>query len=613
GSLENSGRIYMDIHRPNGAMLTWIYGIRAEGSSLTNSGEVDITARGSLNLADTRVTGIEFTGNNLTNTGVLTISATGGSSALNGFSDARAKGIYTQGNLINTRDITVTAVGGIETTPNISGDAYAHGIETDGNLTLDSRGVIRVSAQRSPGYTGGLVEAQQVKVTSGTTTIVGYAMELAPQVDFTATYQGAIHVNSGASAQFSNAVLYLSVPANFDAQEYYDIPMLVQGAATADQFASIGGLPPEYKAKLINGNGVVPQQIQFLFSPEDSVALIGSQVMNEFDGQLHGIIGDQIMTPVLFDLLQSQGTTPLGLVSLASPMDSKPFMASLGPVPPMIPELTPDRNTLFFTPVLLSSDRDHPTRGYDALRHGFLAGFTREITADEFYLGLHGGRSETEIDYRGQGFEQRMDQVESYFLGAHALYVHDERWFGSAMASSFFSSTDYADHTPTNRERAHYDAMGIRGDFTLGRRWQLGNHHLIPEVGISTLWNQRDEFTTTNPDHIPVTYGAMEEWDFYGRLGLRWLTTLTTDSGLKITPHVGLGLTQMLTDGEFSNTLTANDLPKTVTDGVDKTQARLDLSLSLGVEPYQVMVGYSGSWSREVRNDFLWLRLGISF
>ncbi|MCG8567887.1 MAG: hypothetical protein MI747_22705, partial [Desulfobacterales bacterium] len=170
GSLENSGRISMDIYRPTGTMFTWIHGIRAEGSSLVNTGDLEVSARGGLSLADARATGIEFTGTSLNNSGTLTISARGGSSNFSGFSDARAKGIYTQGNLINTKDITVTATGGIETTPNITGDAYAYGIETDGNLTLDSRGLIQVSALPAPGYTGGVQEAHQVEVTSGTTT-----------------------------------------------------------------------------------------------------------------------------------------------------------------------------------------------------------------------------------------------------------------------------------------------------------------------------------------------------------------------------------------------------------------------------------------------------------
>ncbi len=609
GSLENSGAVSMTAIRPSHTFISHFYGIQSQGQYMVNSGDIRMDITAGNNMGQALGVGLEFTGNSLINGGDILVNAVGNSSALSGWGTGTAKGIYTQGDLVNTGAITLTAVAGVDTNTNLSEDATAYGIETVGNLSLDSRGLIRVEALPAPGYGGGTQDAYQVYVTSGTTTITGYAMELAHQAQLTETYHGAIGVAGGGSVTFSDAVLHLTIPDQFSIEEIYELPMLVEGAPVSDQFARLGSLPPEYKATLVDGGGGSLQKVRFFFGPEDSVALMASQLQNEFDGQIHAMLGDQILIPVLFDRLPP-GTLP---TAFRMPDHPQAFLAGLdGPVPARkYPEL--DRTMVFAVPLLLTSHRDHSTRGYGAERNGFLTGLTHEVALNRLYLGAHAGLGRTEVDYTGAGFEHRFDRSRGYLVGGHGLYRMDGDWLVSGMASLFLRDTDYADHAPNNRERAGYDALAFRAEVKAGRILNLARHHFIPEAGLSFLWNRRDAFTTENLDNPDVTHGRMDAWDLYGRLGIRYVTAFTSDSGRVFRPLAGFSLTRVLTDGDYASILVASEIPRKVVDTVDRTTAALDLSLSTDATPFDITVGFSMTLSEESENHFFWLKMGRSF
>ncbi|MCG8567094.1 MAG: hypothetical protein MI747_18625, partial [Desulfobacterales bacterium] len=245
GEVENHGDITINILRQGNYYFHYTTGLFSNGNTLVNTGNMNITLdAGTINVnghsGTVSGTGISFSGNTMTNSGDITHVARGGIITGTGTqAAATARGIWTNGSIHNTGTITVQAIGGKyranSSTPFTGDDSTAYGIYASGNLTLNSEGLIWVSAQPAPGQSDGDQKAYQVYVNSGTTTLTGYSMELSNQAQFNSTYKGAIKVNSGAGLAFNNTVLYLSMSNSFTGQEEYEIPMLEEGASAADQ------------------------------------------------------------------------------------------------------------------------------------------------------------------------------------------------------------------------------------------------------------------------------------------------------------------------------------------------------------------------------------------
>ena len=617
GSLENYGNITLDIHKQSAPLFAAIYGAICTGDSMVNTGNVKVNVQAGISTSTNPFTlalGISFAGNSIVNSGDINVVGKGGELTGTGtVVYARCYGITANGaSVLNTGRISVEATGGKHRTnssqPFIGDDADAFGIQTMNAVTLDSRGLISVKANQSPGLTQGVLRAYQVFVNTGTTTVTGYAMSLKNQAEFTSTYDGAIKVNSGANLTFGNATLYLSIANDFSGAGEYEIPMLVEGAAAADQFTAVGPLPPEYQASLVNGNGAGLQKLKFTYAPQNDPALVGAEIMNAFDAQEHSLIRTNITHGVIKDLIPSRRVK---LDAMASPDALMNGLGQLGGQRPR-PLLYLDSDNLVFAgPMFLKSSKG--TRdGYDAQTHGFIAGYTHRF-GPAFYLGGHAGVNDIDIHFTGQGFERRYEDTLNYSLGGHALLLLDDTWLFTLMGSLFYAQTDYRDTAPGNPETASYDSHAGLVDLSVGRFWDLGWLSLVPEAGVSLSWNHREGFVTDNAVNPDVRHGSMEEIEVYGKVGLDAYARLTMGEAVEFIPHLGVGLTQTLTDGNFHTTMGVGQISSPVVHHTDRTAVTPTASMSVIHNNLEMRTGFTGAFTETSENYLFWLEIGVSF
>ncbi|MCG8566341.1 MAG: hypothetical protein MI747_14785 [Desulfobacterales bacterium] len=622
GPLYNHGSIRLQLQGANntggGSYEVDGLGYFSGWDDASNAGDIQVNVIGGTTLTGGSTyavgRGMRYVGvgDNLTNSGAITIRVQGGEGTGSGTNaNSLGKGIYTMGHLVNTGVIDVRAVAG-KHRPNSgstfsSGNSTVYGIHVDSTISLDSRALIHVDAQASPGLTGGSQNAYQVYVDSGTTTLKGYAMALGSQAKLTADYNGTIKVDSGASLVFNSTVLYLSITPDFTGQVEYEIPMLEQGAAPQDQFSSISPLPSEYKASLENGNGTGLQKLIFEFDPEEALPLVSSQIQNEFNAQGHSLLGANVVNGIISDLIPSEA------IVLSAMDDPERLMASLGGAGRPLPILDnfDHGNSVFASPVILRA-KDESESGYTAENNGFLCGYTREMGAG-FYLGGHAGFSKVQVDYTGIGSEFRSEAIDTYSLGGHAIYLHGETLLVSAMVTGFYGETIFQDRAPTNLESAEYDSHSLRADLALGKLFSWGWQTLLPEVGFTYVYNHRQAFETTNLSNPDVFFGAMDEYEFYGRLGLKWFGRLALKENWSLHPSLGIGFTRTLSDGRFSNRMGIGEISKEVIQQSDHTQFTPRASISWVMDRFELVAGYSGGFSKHTENYLFWIQMGVHF
>ncbi|MCG8566340.1 MAG: autotransporter outer membrane beta-barrel domain-containing protein, partial [Desulfobacterales bacterium] len=593
------------------------YGIYTTAGDATNAGRLVVQTHGgsssSGHSVEATAYGLSFWGAQLTNSGDITTQAWGGSSTGGSPSTSGiAVGIQSQGNLVNTGTIHAQAVAGrlraSASHPWVSDGTKAYGIEMMGNGTLDSRGLITVDAQPYPGLSGGSHNAYQVRVTTGTTTILGYAMALGTQAGFDQAYGGTINTNTGASAIFSNAVLYLSISPNFSGQSEYTIPTLVDGASVSDQFLSLAPLPADYQAALVNGNGATPQKIQISYNPTFSPVLVSTQVQNEFNSQGHSMVGNTVLNSILPDIIPLERAGFSTADYLASPQG---LLNNLGSTTRPLRSIQ-GRTTAFVSPVLLASERDHPTQGYDAQHHGLLAGVTRK-TDNGIFWGAHAGTGRVSVDYTGTGYEQRSEDMDSYWAGMHLLWMGDSDWLFSAMGSGYYARARYRDDSPANPESGAYESHALRLDVSLGHLIRLGRHTWLPQMGVSGLWNHRNAFQTKNLLYPDVSHGAMDDYQIMGRVGMRWFGRFDLGRDWRFFPGAGIEIRQLFTDDKLSQTQTVGSLSKTVDHGLESLMVSPRIGLGLFRDDLSFSAGYSGGYADDTRQYLFWFQAGYSF
>ncbi|MCG8566036.1 MAG: autotransporter outer membrane beta-barrel domain-containing protein [Desulfobacterales bacterium] len=621
GDLENSGGIELDLHRQSYPYLNVAYGIFGSGDTLVNSGVVEVTSESDVYSApnapiDITVMGIRFQGNQrIINSGTINVTGIGGSvTGAVTSAETRATGIYTDADLIHTGTISVKAHAGRErpntSSPYTSDDALAYGIHTDATLTLDSRGLILVEAHRASGTSsGGTATAHQIYVDSGTTTLTGFAMKLDNQANVSTTYNGTIKVDSGAALTFQNTTLYLSVASDFDGQNQYEIPMLVAGAAVADQFTQVGPLPPEYTVSLVNGNGAALQKLKIEINSTTAAPLISSSVRGDFNAQAHAMVGNHILNGFLSDIVPSAA---IGL-SFTGELD-KPEQhigAFSGRAPPWLNVPQTGNHLVFASPVLLFS-KDVSDTGYEAENYGILAGYTHRLR-DQVFLGGHAGVNRIDIDFSGTGFGARMEDSDAYNLGLHWAWFRDDQWMFSGILTGFYSQTDYRDMAPTNLESADYDAFAARLDLSLGRLMEWGGQTFLPELGLSGVWEYRDSFETENLTNQDVAYGTMEEFEAYIKGGIQGFVEIELPGEWELFASMGVEVSHALTDNASTNSMAVGALQGRVSHASDKTVISPKLGITVSRDSIGLSAGYSGGYSSDTRNALFWFQMGVEF
>ncbi|WP_153307435.1 autotransporter outer membrane beta-barrel domain-containing protein [Desulfospira joergensenii] len=624
-TIVNKGNI--TVHAETGAAMSGTSNVfsysTASGidcGNVNNTGELRVSSQGGTgvgsvyNLSSAEAIGLSGWSSVL-NTGNISVIARGGDSTAPVSQDAYAEavGIRSKGNIYSEGKISVTAIAGKER-PNAaaaytSSNATAYGILINENgATIHSKGLIQVRATLYPGLSGGVQEARQVYVNDGTTTITGYAMELNTQNGFTTEYAGTIGLNTGAAAYFSDATLYLTLGKNFSGKSEYELPTLVDGAVISDQFAVLSPLPVDYKAGLVNGNGTTPQKIRVEFTPKHSPALKSAQVRNQLSSRMNGMFYSNVLSNILTDPL----TRPESSQTSAFGQKPEYLVAALGnsfgPLS-FVPEKS--RDFVFASPIV-STFKNNSATGYEADAIGIMGGVTRALS-DRFFFGGHIGITQNEIKFTGQGYDKRSDDTDTYSLGGHAVYLHDDTWLFSCFGTLSYSHSDYQDLATNNKESAAFGSNGFRMDSSLGYRLRAWNQTFLPEMGLAYAWSHQAAFTTDNTSGPNVTHGTMDEHDLYARLGMKWFTQADSKNGWALYPSLGFWVSQALTDAEFSSTMSVGAASRRVTDQEDETTLITEAGITLSNGRTTLSANYNGGDSDNVRNHMFWFEAGISF
>ena len=610
GSVTNA----MPVQNADGA------GLYSMAGTIYNSGAIQIHTQGGVGTSNGHAKGtsqgIRMINGNVENSGTIRVTAVGGQgTGATSESQSTAMGIVANGNVRNTAPIIVHAEGGL-IRPNASSaftgsDAFAYGIRMNGSGTLHSQGLITVSAAGRAGYAGAGTEAYQVHVTTGTTTITAYAAQLGRPETFTSTYQGSIKVDSGGALAFNNAVLHLTLSPDFPGMAEVEIPMLAENAPAADQFVQVQGLPAPYSATLMDGGGAGLQKLSLAFTPRMSMSNVSAQAHNEFNARSQAMVGARVRQGAMGDLPLADS---LALGDWTPGYMERPdrVMARLESEQGWLPGLGGTwEHQVFVSPVALVSDgRGNP--GYRAENYGLLAGYTR-AWAERFSLGLHAGVLRNHLDYRGEGFNNRYERGNTYVGGGHFTHCPTPDWMISTMVSGFYSDTDYWDLSATNPETAAYSSWSLRGDLSVGRFYRFASGILLPELGLAAVYNHRESYTTQSPVNPGVTHESSDETELYGRLGVKWLDRFEAAPGWEVRPVFGIGVSQTLTNGRYSDVMRVGELSQLVEQGSDTTHFTPEFSLSITRGAGEFMVGYSGGYSRNTENYLVWARLGFGF
>ena len=495
-----------------------------------------------------------------------------------------AFGIWAAGDITNTGAITVTATDGLAGT-------YAYGIYLSGSSTLDSQGLINVLAADG---------AYQVYADGGNVSITGYAMEFGgTQGDLNTTYTSCMGTVNSGTISFNNATLYVHTANDFVDGSTYDIPTLVEGAGISDQFttASTATTSPDYSAILTSGGGSTHQKITINYDPQASTPQQATAVKQQIVAKSVNIVKQNLLT----SLLNQTGPEHSNAVASTNP--------SMGLLTKEQTEA--NERSVFLLPYYSHASEKSDPMGYDADIYGFSGGVNYRL--DEMSIvGFHGGYGYANVDYTGNGYDQRNEKLDVYSAGLHGICRTNDDWVLSGTSTFFYSSNDYHDHTSTNRETADYETLGIETNLSLGYLFKTDCGLIVPEIGLTHLWQHRGAYTTDNLDNADVTHGQMDDNEVYAKLGVTWYGDYHYDQW-QLIPSLGIGLEQTLTDGEISNTMTAGTAVETVSDEQDRTAAKLTAGLEFIRNNTSLLAGYSGSYSSNFSESSFYLRLKHDF
>ena len=561
-----------------------------------------------------------------TNNGAIRVNATGGTATASSSSDTSANAsanaygiviIHKPSLLTNNGAINIEATAGKESLDGgatyRSGDAKAYGIYfqnfSEETSTLHSSDLISAKATLAEGLEGGTATDYQV-YSSGGLSITGYAMKFNNQTQVTADYAGAIHAGSNINSVFDNATLYAYTDNHFNNGATFDIPTLVEGANISDQFttAQLGITSPDYKLTLIDGEGEKLQQLGVAYDPKNSTPLMATQVSQKITSQGVAIVKGNLMKPMLSMMQKSnpQLASYEG-VRLAS---SNPTLTPADMDLDIMPE---KRGWAFVMPFYTNLDDNSSPMGYDADVFGVSGGYNYWVNPD-LILGFHAGYGHGDIDFTGTGYDKKEEDVDAGSLGFQGIYRLDNNWLLEGVASFFYTSNDYDDYNPLNRENGDYNTHGLDSTITLNYVYAVNpQHNIIPSLGLRYLWQHNDSFTAKNENNADVHYGDVDENQLYAQLGVDWYGNYQTDNKWNVVSNIGIGVEQALTDNEYSNTMTVGSARSTVTNDIDDTSLTTSASIEFTKDSLAFGIGYNGSYSSDLKDSSLHLQMKYFF
>ena len=534
---------------------------------------------------------------------------------------ARAFGINEFGNIVNTKTASIKTVA--QQASGVDADSSgtelkSYGIYFNDTGSLDSAGLIDAEVQDHFGNTISRsnftsdIHAYQVYAGSGTTTIHGFAMDFkGSQAELDSQYEGAIGAASGATVQFgSDATLYVYVNGEIKASgNTYSIPTLIAGDSQKGYFSRAEEvyINPDYKLVGMSAKSETElQTITFEYRPQASSPLLSAQGINTMAQQSRAIVNTATSNTLIRSMFKNDPRlASFEGVAFASNDQSTDVNAVLEA------NRMEEKGSVFFQPYYVNSSYDSNPVGYDADVYGFVGGYNYQPSKDLIF-GFHAGYGNIDMDYSGEGYGRRGEEVDAGYVGVQGAWSFNDKWLLKGTSTLTFTSNDYKDRAVTNQETGNYDTWNIRTGVDLGYIFMVGNSFFIPEIGLTHLYYSADSFTTDNRSNNDVTYSDVSENEVYAHLGMSWYGNYESGEW-DIMPRVKVGLEQTLTDGEYANSLTSGGLSRSVSYDADTTAVITNLGLDFGKGPVVLGAGYSGYYSSDIDDHSLYLELRYSF
>ncbi len=640
---ENSGDILVTANGrtaissdSSASASAWTYAKGIEGDVTENSGDILVSANGGTAISSgssawvwTYAKGIE--GNVTENNGDILVSAHGGTATSSSnslaWADASAIGIHnyiSSTNLINTGTINVSAQAGVFSEDGgqtyKSDEAKAYGIWVDWNsaATLHSTGLIHAAALQAIDGNGMTLDLGQGKnlsayqvYTNSDLSITGYSMKFNSQAQVDAEYTGTIKIADSSSAvvSFDNTTLYAFTDNGFNQKISYKIPTLVADAVVSDQFSAVqlAAASPDYTLKLIDGGGNDLQELSIIYTPKSSTPLLAAEVTQRIFGNIDVIVGNSMINPMLSLMQQGNPQTVSYEGVRFSSMDSL-----LDPSSMSIDVMPKDRGWAFVLPYYTDLNNNSSPVGYDADIYGLTGGYNFWLNPD-LILGFHAGYGRGDIDFSGAGYDLKEESVDAGSFGVQSLYRLGKSWLVQGIASFVYTSNDYSDQNPLNRENGAYNTYGVDADVDLSHVFTFHNNHIIPSLGLRYLWQHEDGFTADNLDNADVAYGDLNEQQLYGHFGVDWYGHLSGKGQWQITPTLGLGIQQALTDNEFDHTMTVGSFTTNAASETDDTLLTAHAAIEFTRDSYALSAEYAGSYSDDTRVSSVYLQIKYLF
>ncbi|WP_167505853.1 autotransporter domain-containing protein [Desulfosediminicola flagellatus] len=628
----------------SGLSQSWVTGIDTYSSGngiIENHGSIDIIAIGgdesrdinglasSTNGAETNAIGISSNGE-INNYGDIIIDACSG---YNNFynSDVATYGIVsyrgTNNKVFNAGKLIVSGHAGTyidsDSTLN-SSDAVAIGIYMNGGGEIHSSGLIDVSVNRARDNNnqdigGGILNTYQIYGDgwNNEVTVTGFAMEFGDSQEALNTrYESSLGVatQKGSKIAFSeDATLYVYTNNHIhNGENTYTIPALIesdkQNNVKKGYFSNlqIETTSPEYiLARLSEKNDSELQNISITYDPQTSSPLLAASVNNVITGQGTRIVKSTITNSIISHMLASDPTTieydGILLASNTNPQDTSSVVFGNHR----------KKNSIFIQPYFTDTSNSSTPMGYEADIKGISGGYNYHVN-NRLVIGAHAGYGKADIDFTGRGYDQRSENIDTYSIGIQGIYRTPSNWLTTATSTLFSTTNEYMDQRTTNRETAEYDINGLKTSFDLGYIFTQGNQRIIPEVGLTHLWQHTDQFTTDNLDNADTTYGGMDEHEIYAHAGMSWYGNYNPGEW-QITPMMKIALEQVLTDGELKNTMTAGAASKTVQYTGNDTSLDISAGLEFNYNNYLFSINYDGSYSEDISDNSIILQAMMRF
>lgn len=438
------------------------------------------------------------------------------------------------------------------------------------------------------------------------------------QEEFSNIYEGAFREIYGSNfIHFDNTKLYAHIGEDFLQGAEYEIPMLVEGEDEVfDQFASSQVVAnPDYRVKLIDGNGSKLQKAKITFEPKASVPQISRQATKQVSSTNKSVVKQDMKAALGGGLSSSFGFDNAALSfnqanAKNTYITGSNFMAN-DTVPNKIIALD-DMTSLFVKTYYTKSNKNTDPVGYDADIYGVIGGLNYQV-GDNSIIGFHAGYGYADIQYSGVGYDSREENSDIYTVGVQALTKYNN-FLISGISSYNYYDNSYEDGSDIFSSSADYSAHSISSEVELGYMFEIDNYTIVPSVAFHHDYFKSDSFTANDKNgSAGVTYGEFSDNKFSSILGVDLYADYNMGDGWSVTPSIGFGYERVLNPSRLTNEINVGKVSVLYEDEEDKNIYSANAFVSFEKDDHRLSLGYTGEYSTTTKSNTIWLEYGLKF